>query len=63
MDNTIKISIARDIAKVRETGLTNMFDRIRVIEILGIMGYEDSVEYLTNYKADYMELLKLSGEY
>ena len=63
MDNTIKVSIARDIAKVRETGLTNMFDRIRVIEILEIMGYEDSVEYLTNHKADYMELLKLSGEY
>lgn len=58
-----RIEMAQEIAKVRESGLTNMFDRNRVIEILYAMGHDYTAEYLEENKNDYMSLLELSGEY
>lgn len=54
--------MAKEIAEVRRTGRTNMFDRITVIEILYQLGYDFTAEYLEENKGDYMSLLELSGE-
>lgn len=54
--------MAKEIAEVRRTGKTNMFDRIAVIEILYDLGYDYTAEYLEENKEDYLDLLKLSGE-
>lgn len=63
MDNQEKIEMAQDISLVRKTGMTNMFDRRNVIEVLYMMGHDVTAEYLEDNKSEYMELLKLSGDY
>lgn len=63
IDNQEKIEMAQDIALVRKTDATNMFDRRNVIEVLYMMGHDTTAEYLEDNKSEYMELLKLSGEY
>lgn len=54
--------MAHEIAEVRRTGRTNMFDRRAVIEILYELGHDYTAEYLEENKDDYFDLLKLSGE-
>ena len=63
MNDMIKVSIARDMAKVRRTGLTNMLDRIAVSEIMETIDCYDSAEYIFKHEKDYTELLQLSREY
>jgi chorismate mutase len=63
MNNDDRIEMAKEIAEVRKTGMTNMFDRSSVIEILRDLGHDDTAEYLRDNRDEYMELLKLSGKY
>lgn len=58
-----KIEMVQEIAEVRRTGLTNMFDRNSVIDMLYTMGYDYTAEYLEENKREYMDLLKMSGSY
>lgn len=55
--------IAKAIAEVRRTGMTNMFDRSMVIELIDMLGHEDEADYLRNNLSEYGELLRKSGEY
>ena len=57
------IQMAKDIASVRKTGRTNMYDRIAVIEILNEIEAYDTADYIAECKDEYMELLILSGGY
>ena len=60
MDNK---KYAMDIAEVRKLGITNMFDRIKVIEVLKKIGCNDTANYLKNNKNNYIKLLEESGNY
>ena len=51
------------IAKVRRTGLVNMFNRQGVIDILYLLGYDIIAEYLEKNTDKYIELLELSANY
>lgn len=55
--------MARDIAEVRVEGTVNMFDRHGVIEALYLLDKDDTAYYLYSNKNEYMELLKLSGNW
>ena len=58
-----RIDMAKELAEVRETGLTNMMDRRSVAEVLESLGYDYTAEYISEMKSDYMELLDLSAKY
>lgn len=58
-----RIEMAQELAEVRKTVLTNMMDRLGVAEVLTSLGYDYTSEYIKDNKADYMDLLVLSGEY
>jgi chorismate mutase len=58
-----RIEMAKEIAEVRRTGETNMFDRTRVAELLEEMGFEYTAEYIRANVGDYGSLLELSGKY
>lgn len=55
--------IAKAIADVRRTCLTNMFDRTMVIEIMDMLGNEEEADYLRNNLQEYGRLLRKSGDY
>ena len=58
-----KIEMAKDIAEVRETGETNMFDYYAVVRILHDLHHEETSNYLWHNKKEFMNLLILSGKY
>ena len=51
------INVSKDVydglEKVRESGLTNMFDRIRVIQILSSWGEDEAAEWVNNNRDTY----------
>ena len=55
--------VAKAIADVRRTGLTNMYDRPTVIEIMDILGYNQEANYLRDNLQEYGSLLVKSGGY
>lgn len=60
---SIKIEIIRGIAKVRRSGVTNMYDRKRVLEEISMNCSQEIKDYIKDHENDYLELLKLSGDY
>jgi len=40
---------------VRQSGITNMLDRLRVIELAKMMGYEETAEWLRANRQTYSE--------
>lgn len=57
------IEMAQEIAEVRKTGVVNMYDRGGVINVLEVLGYDYTADYIKENKEDYIKLLKLSGDY
>jgi len=53
--------VKEQILKVRDTGLTNMFDVRTVSEIAEMMGLYDLVEYLTDHRGEYAKFI-LTGK-
>ena len=51
------INVSKDVydglEKVRESGLTNIFDRIRVIQILSSWGEDEAAEWVNNNRDTY----------
>lgn len=56
-------SIAKAIADVRRTGLTNMYYTNNVIDLMRQFGNEEESEYLSQNKSEYIRLLILSSDY
>lgn len=56
-------NVIEGLAAVRDTGAINMFDRRGVIELLEMMGDHDSIDWLRENKARYMDALNAMGEY
>lgn len=55
------IKIRNQILAIRQTGLTNMFDIVRVLEIAEAMDFQELAEYLPENKAGYVNFI-LSGK-
>ena len=49
--------IKNQILAVRQTGATNMFDIIRVMEIAEELDFDELVEYLPDSKAEYVNFI------
>lgn len=49
--------IKNQILAVRQTGATNMFDIIRVMEIAKELDFDELVEYLPANKAEYVNFI------
>lgn len=49
--------IKNQIMAVRQTGATNMFDVIRVMEIAEDLDFDELVEYLPDNKAEYVNFI------
>lgn len=49
--------IKNQILSIRQTGATNMFDIIRVMEIAGQLDFDELVEYLPSNKAEYVNFI------
>lgn len=62
-NNDDRIEMAQEIAEIRNSSKTNMFDRQAVIDLLYENGYDFTAEYIIENKDDYLELLKLSANY
>ena len=58
-----KAKMAQELAQVRESGRTNMFDRATVMAILIEMNCVDTAFYLQEHKEEFMDLLILSAKY
>ncbi|BAO04977.1 uncharacterized protein CBO05P1_258 [Clostridium botulinum B str. Osaka05] len=58
-----RLEMAKEIAEVRKTGETNMLIRSNVINILYSLGYDFTADYIQNERTDYINLLKLSGDF
>lgn len=55
------IKIKNQILGIRQTGLTNMFDIGKVLEIAKVMEFDELVEYIPEHKAGYLIYI-LTGE-
>lgn len=55
------IKIRNQILAIRQTGLTNMFDIARVLEIAKVMEFDELEEYIPEHKAEYVNFI-LIGE-
>lgn len=55
------IKIKNQILVIRQTGLTNMFDIGRVLEISKVMEFDELEEYIPEHKAEYVNFI-LIGE-
>lgn len=55
------IKIKNQILVIRQTGLTNMFDIGRVLEIAKVMEFDELEEYIPEHKAEYVNFI-LIGE-
>jgi len=62
-DDTIPQIVIEGLAEVRASGLTNMFDRGTVIEILEMWGEDEAAEWLKANKPRYMDALNAMGAY
>lgn len=58
---TVDIKIKNQILVIRQTGLTNMFDIGRVLEIAKVMEFDELEEYIPEHKAEYVNFI-LIGE-
>ena len=58
---TVDIKIKNQILIIRQTGLTNMFDIGRVLEIAKVMEFDELEEYIPEHKAEYVNFI-LIGE-
>ena len=58
---TVDIKIKNQILVIRQTGLTNMFDIGRVLEIAKAMEFDELEEYIPEHKAEYVNFI-LIGE-
>lgn len=58
-----EIDIVKAIAKIRNIGCVNMFDRFAVIETLYCEGLDWEAEYISANKDDYLRLLEISSEF
>lgn len=56
-------SISHAIAIVRETGITNMFQRDKVLELMKEFGFENESNYLKEHKEEYSKYLDDSSDY
>jgi hypothetical protein len=61
--NDYEIKIAKEIAEIRRTGLVNMFFLNDVLELMFVLGYNDTAEYIKMNRTEYLNLLELSGDY
>ncbi|MHB9131558.1 MAG: DUF5049 domain-containing protein [Armatimonadota bacterium] len=50
---TIPADVYEGLEAVRQSGVTNMLDRPRVIELAEMMGYEETAEWLRTHRQDY----------
>lgn len=57
MDTKVK----NQILAIRQTGLTNMFDISRVLEIAKVMEFDELEEYIPEHKSEYVNFI-LTGE-
>lgn len=57
----MNIKIRNQILAIRQTGLTNMFDIARVLEIAKVMEFDELEEYIPEHKAEYVNFI-LIGE-
>ena len=55
------IKIKNQILAIRQTGLTNMFDIGRGLEIAELMEFDELEEYIPEHKAEYVNFI-LIGE-
>lgn len=55
------IKIKNQILDIRQTGLTNMFDIGKVLEIAKVMEFDELEEYIPEHKAEYVNFI-LTGE-
>lgn len=55
--------VLKAIADVRYSGITNMYDRKRVLEEISANCSQEIKDYIKDHENDYLELLKLSTEY
>ena len=58
---TVDIKIKNQILAIRQTGLINMFDIGRVLEIAKVMEFDELEEYIPEHKAEYVNFI-LIGE-
>ena len=49
--------VREQILKVRDTGLTNMFDTRNVLEIAEALDFEELVEWLPEHKKEYSSFI------
>lgn len=61
MDNVLRRSLEA-IKEVRESGVTNMFDKKRVLFEISCNCKEDVKEFIYEHEAEYLFLLELSGK-
>ena len=54
---TVDIKIKNQILAIRQTGLTNMFDTGRVLEIAKVMEFDELEEYIPEHKAEYVNFI------
>ena len=58
---TVDIKIKNQILAIRQTGLINMLDIGRVLEIAKVMEFDELEEYIPEHKAEYVNFI-LIGE-
>jgi len=54
---SIPAAVYEGLEAVRQSGLSNMLDRPRVIELAEIMGYDETAEWVRENKRRYAELI------
>ena len=50
-------AVFEGLEEVRLSGLTNMLDRPRVIELARMMGYDETAEWLSEHRSEYAQLI------
>ena len=53
----VPAAVYEGLEAVRQSGLSNMFDRPRVIELAEMMGYDETAAWVRDHRSTYARLL------
>jgi len=54
---SIPAAVFEGLEAVRQSGLSNMLDRPRVIELAEMMGYDETAEWVRDHRSEYARLI------
>ena len=54
---SVPTAVYEGLEAVRQSGVRNMFDRPRVIELAEMMGYDEAANWVRDHRSEYARLL------